>query len=78
MNSQNDQEIMIQGLLKKIFGDKSAKDRKDYQPIIDQTIEFGSLFISLSDDELRAKTNYFQNLVKEGTQSLENEVTRAI
>ncbi len=65
---------MIQGLLKKIFGDKSAKDRKDYQPIIDQTIEFGSLFISLSDDELRAKTNYFQNLVKEGTQSLENEI----
>ncbi len=65
---------MIQGLLKKIFGDKSAKDRKDYQPIIDQTLEFGSLFISLSDDELRAKTNYFQNLVKEGTQSLEDEI----
>jgi len=65
---------MIQGLLKKIFGDKSAKDRMDYQPIIDQTLEFGSLFVSLSDDELRAKTNYFQNLIKEGTQSLENEI----
>ncbi len=65
---------MIQGLLKKIFGDKSAKDRKDYQPIIDQTREFSALFISLSDDELRAKTAYFQNLIKEGTQSLENEI----
>jgi len=65
---------MIQGLLKKIFGDKSAKDRKYYQPIIDQALEFGRLLISLSDDELRAKTIAFQNLIKEGTQTLENEI----
>ena len=65
---------MIQGILKKIFGDKSVKDRKAYQPIIDKALEFGTQFRSLSDDELRAKTAYFQNLIKEGTQSLENEI----
>lgn len=65
---------MIQDFLKKIFGDKSAKDRKNYQPIIDKTLEFGSQFLSLSDDELREKTTYFQNLIKEGTQSLEDEI----
>ena len=65
---------MIQGLLKKIFGDKSANDRKTYQPIIDKTLEFSSKFTSLSDDELRAKTSYFQNLIKEGTKELETEI----
>jgi preprotein translocase subunit SecA len=65
---------MIQGLLKKIFGDKSLKDQKAYQPIIDKTLEFGRQFTSLSDDELRAKTLYFQNLIKDGTRSLEDEI----
>lgn len=65
---------MISDLLKKFFGDKSAKDRKEYQPIIDQANQFFTSFKSLSDDELRAKTTHFQNLVKEGTQSLENEL----
>lgn len=65
---------MISDLLKKFFGDKSAKDRKEYQPIIDQANQFFTSFKSLSDDELRAKTAHFQNLVKEGTHSLENEL----
>jgi len=65
---------MISGLLKKFFGDKTSKDRKEYQPIIDQANEFFKTFSALSDDELRAKTAYFQNLVKEGTKSLEEEL----
>lgn len=65
---------MIQSILKKLFGDKSVKDRKAYQPIIDKTLEYASTFRSLSDDELRAKTPYFQNLIKEGTQQLEDEI----
>ena len=65
---------MIQGILKKIFGDKSLKDQKNYQPLIDKTHEFTKILESLTDDELRAKTNYFQKTIKEGTKALENEV----
>lgn len=65
---------MISDLLKKLFGDKTAKDRKEYQPIIDKTNEFFSAFRNLSDDELRAKTAHFQKLVKDGTLSLENDL----
>jgi len=65
---------MISDLLKKLFGDKTAKDRKEYQPIIDKSNEFCAQFKSLSDDELRAKTTGFQKQVKDSIQSLEDEL----
>lgn len=65
---------MIAGLLKKIFGDKEAQDRKEYQPIIEQTNQFTVQFKNLSDDELRGKTKEFQAKIKEATKALEEEV----
>ncbi|MDG1332789.1 MAG: preprotein translocase subunit SecA [Crocinitomicaceae bacterium] len=61
-------------ILKKLFGDKSSKDRKQYQPGIDAANEKFAELTHLSDDEVRAKTTYFKGLVKEGTQDLENEL----
>lgn len=61
-------------ILKKLFGDKSSKDRKQYQPTIDEANAKFAEIKQLSDDELRAKTNYFKGLVKEGTQDLEKEM----
>ncbi len=61
-------------ILKKLFGDKSSKDRKEYQPGIDRANEKHAEVLKLSDDELRAKTAYFQKLIKEGTQALEDEL----
>jgi preprotein translocase subunit SecA len=66
---------MLSSLLKKIIGDKSVKDRKENQPYIDKARSFQEQFKTISDDELRAKTIYFQNLVKENTLPLEQEVT---
>lgn len=65
---------MLSSLLKKIIGDKSVKDRKEYQPYIDKARSFQEQFKSISDDELRAKTVGFQNLVKQEIQPLEDEV----
>lgn len=65
---------MLSSLLKKIIGDKSVKDRKEYQPYIDKARSSQEQFKSLSDDELRAKTIEFQNLVKKNIQPLEDEV----
>ena len=65
---------MISDLLKKIFGDKSAKDRKSFQPYIDKANSFQEEFKALSDNELREKTTSFRNLIKSETAALEQEV----
>jgi preprotein translocase subunit SecA len=65
---------MIAGLLKKIFGDKTSQDRKEYQPIIDQSNQFFEQFKNISDDELRAKTFGFQAKIKEATKELDEQI----
>lgn len=65
---------MIGGLLKKILGDKSDKDRKEYQPIIDKVNEIYTSLSSISDDELRNRTKDFQAQINERTKGLEKEI----
>ena len=61
-------------ILKTLFGDKSSKDRKKYQPSIDKANEIYAQLTSVSDDELRAKTYTFKQLITEGTAELEAEL----
>jgi preprotein translocase subunit SecA len=65
---------MIGGLLKKIFGDKLAQDRKEYQPIIDKTNEFYAQLTHISDDALRAKTADFKARIKAATKESEDKI----
>jgi preprotein translocase subunit SecA len=65
---------MIGGILKKILGDKSDKDRKEYQPIIDKVNEIFESLKSISDDQLRQRTDQFQEQIKTATAKLEEEV----
>ncbi len=65
---------MISNILKTILGDKSSKDRKEYQPVIDKANTAFESFKSLSDDQLRAKTTEFKKIIGEGTKELENEL----
>jgi len=65
---------MLGGLLKKLLGDKSATDRKQYQPIIDQVRAFSTDLQNASDDELRGRTARFQQQVKDATAALEAKV----
>lgn len=65
---------MIGGLLKKILGDKSAKDRKTYQPIIDKVNEIQASIRDISDDELRARTKEFKQKIKERTADIEAQI----
>jgi len=64
---------MLSDLLKKILGDKSAKDRKAYQPYIDQANAFIAEMQGLDDNALRERTAKFQAKIKQATQSLEDE-----
>ena len=56
---------MIGDLLKKIFGDKSTKDQKRYQPFVDQTTAFLAEIQQLSDNGLREKSFGFREKIKE-------------
>ena len=58
---------MLKSILSKIFGDKSAKDQKIFQPNVDKTLEFVKQFSSLSDDQLRAKTAEFKQRIAQST-----------
>ncbi len=61
-------------ILKKLFGDKSKKDRKEYQPGIDAANNFFAQLANISDDELRLKTDGFKAQIRKGTADLEAEL----
>ncbi|MBM3184721.1 MAG: preprotein translocase subunit SecA [Bacteroidetes bacterium] len=65
---------MIGDILKKIFGDKSSKDKKLYWPYVEQATAALESVKSLSDNDLRFKTNEFKNIVLEEKQTLEDEL----
>jgi preprotein translocase subunit SecA len=66
---------MLSNLLKKLLGDKSAKDRKAYQPYIEQANSFIQQIQNLNDDDLRAKTFGFRTKIKDAIRHLEDETS---
>ena len=65
---------MISDILKKIFGDKSTKDQKRYQPFVDQTTAYLTEIQGLSDDQLRQKSFEFRKKIQAAIQQQELEV----
>ena len=66
---------MIVNILKKIIGDKNAKDRKEYWPFVEAVNAILPEITSLSDDGLREKTNAFKKKIREDKKVLEDELT---
>ena len=66
---------MTLNILQKIFGNKSNKDRKEYQPLIDSSNAYTEAVQQLTDDELRGKTATFRALIAKGTEPIENELS---
>ena len=62
------------GILKKLAGSKSKKDDKIYQPYVDKVKAVESQIKSLSNDDLRAKTQEFKAKIQERTKALEDEI----
>ncbi len=65
---------MISDILKKIFGDKSTKDQKRYQPFVDQTTAFLTKIQGFSDYQLRQKSFEFRKKIQAAIQQQELEV----
>ncbi|MDI6803714.1 MAG: preprotein translocase subunit SecA [Bacteroidota bacterium] len=61
-------------IIKKIFGDKHAKDVKRIQPIVEEINKHFEEYKNLTDDELKGKTVEFRNRIKEATSELETEI----
>ncbi|MEC8141199.1 MAG: preprotein translocase subunit SecA [Bacteroidota bacterium] len=61
-------------LITKIFGSKSEKDIKSIQPLIEEIKLYSSSLEALSDEELKAKTEYFKQLITEATNDVRNEI----
>lgn len=56
---------LLNSILKAFVGDKSQKDIKAIQPLINKIKSFEGALTPLSNDELRAKTIYFKEKIRE-------------
>ncbi|MFN3755493.1 MAG: preprotein translocase subunit SecA [Flavobacterium sp.] len=65
---------LIQNILKVFVGDKSEKDIKIIQPLIQKVNSFQSQLQALSHDELRAKTAFFKETIKKARTEKDNEI----
>lgn len=66
----------ITNTLKKIFGDKSDKDIKEISPLVTKSNEIFATLRSLSNDELRERTNVLRARINDETSSLEAEIEK--
>ncbi|MBT8396381.1 MAG: preprotein translocase subunit SecA, partial [Gemmatimonadetes bacterium] len=64
----------MKAMLKKILGSPHAREVKKLDPIVAQINQICEGLSSLSDDELRAKTEEFRARIKEETKDLEGKI----
>jgi len=62
-------------LIKKIFGDRNAKDIKLLWPIVEQIKDEYEKIKDFSEDELKAKTVEFKAKIQEETEELRNKIS---
>jgi preprotein translocase subunit SecA len=66
---------MLKGLIKTLIGDKSATDRKKYQPVVEHVAKIYPEVQKDTDDQLRGRTAKFRALIKNAIAGLEAEVS---
>ncbi len=64
----------LDSILKVFVGDKSKKDIGDIQPYLDQIKKQEANIASLSIDDLRAKSDFFRNKIKEDQADIQKQV----
>ncbi|MBX2828023.1 MAG: preprotein translocase subunit SecA [Flavobacteriaceae bacterium] len=65
---------LLDNVLKVFVGDKSKKDIGEIQPFVDKVKKHESDMSGLSIDELRAKSDYFRNKIKEDQKEIQAEI----
>ncbi|MFY7666345.1 preprotein translocase subunit SecA [Flavobacterium sp.] len=69
---------LISSILKVFVGDKSQKDIKAIQPYITKIKTFEPALQALSNDELRAKTAAFKEIIKEGRKAQDEKIAKLL
>src|SRR5690349_3038348 len=64
----------INSIIKAFVGDKSEKDVKALQPYINKIKSFESQLASLSHDELRERTAYFKETIKQARSAADTKI----
>ena len=54
---------MLKNILKFLFGDKNKKDQARLRPIVEEMVRIAEEYKSLSDDEIKGKTQEFRRLL---------------
>ncbi len=62
--------------ISKIMGSKSERDIKKIQPVVDRILSFGDQMKGLSDDELKGRTTYFKEQIREATKETQVQIDR--
>ena len=65
----------INSIIKAFVGDKSQKDVKALQPYLAKIKTFESALAALSNDELRAKTTFFKDKIKQARAEKDSKIT---
>lgn len=65
---------LLDSVIKIFVGDKSKKDIGQIQPMVDEIKKHESALEHLSHDELRAKSDFFRNEIKEAQRDLQNQI----
>ena len=64
----------MKAMLKKILGSQHAREVKKLEPVVEQINQFCEGLSSLSDDELRGKTDGFRTRIQEWIRPLEEKI----
>ncbi len=67
---------LVNSIIKAFVGDKSKKDVKELQPIVNKIRSFESTLEKLSHDELRNKTSEFKAIIADNCKEIHQEVDR--
>ncbi|HUP90535.1 MAG TPA: preprotein translocase subunit SecA [Longimicrobiales bacterium] len=65
---------MLKGLVSKVFGTRHEREARKLAPLVEEINEIVDDLASLSDDELKAQTTKFREILRERTEELEQEL----
>lgn len=66
----------VNNILKLFVGDKSKRDVQQIRPIVEKVKKFEEPLKALSNDELRQKTTYFKEKIKQNRLAKDNEIAQ--
>ncbi|AFL81673.1 protein translocase subunit secA [Aequorivita sublithincola DSM 14238] len=65
---------ILDNVLKVFVGDKSKKDIGEIQPLVNEVKKHEAAIEKLSNDELRAKTDYFKKEIKDAQKEVQDQI----